>query len=808
MTFAPLTPDQLRRRCDPGRFPFATTAELDAAPEQAPGQERARAAIEFGIGIRQAGYNLFAVGSPGVGRRTLVERLLGSAPPTDGTLRDWCYVNNFADPQRPLALGMPAGRGTALRDDIAHWLAELRDAIPAAFDTDEYRDRLGRIDAEFNERQQHSFGAIGERSSAEGIALLRTPTGFSFAPLSGSDIMTPEEFGKLPQERQTALAEAMRRYEAELESVVRQVMVWRRERAQAIRALNGEVVEFAVGRITTEMRRRYEDLPEVAAYLDAAKKDVIEHVDDFRKPPEQAVEVGGMMMRGEADFGRYKVNLVVSNDPARSAPIVFEDHPTYANLVGRVEHVAQLGALVTNFGLVRAGSLHRANGGYLLIDAEKLLQQPYAWEGLKRALRTREIRIDSLGQIYSLVSTLSLEPQPIPLDVKVVLFGPRWLYPMLLAYDPDFGALFKVAAEFAEDVQWTDPSLAALAQLVAGIAKRRGLMAFTREGVAAIAEECARLADDATKLSVHVRSIEELLQESDYWAGQAGRAVVDAPDVLKAADARVERSSLTRDRLQEMVLRGILTIDTDGAVVGQVNGLAVFSVGAASFALPQRITATTRFGKGEVVDIQREIALSGAIHSKGVLTLSSFLATRFGRPRGLSLSATLSFEQSYSMIDGDSASVAELCVLLSSLSGVPLRQDFAVTGSIDQHGRVQAIGGVNEKIEGFHAICKARGLTGRQAVVIPATNREQLMLRPDVIESVRAGRFAIYTVAHVDEALELLTGTPAGTEDARGAFPRDTVNARVAARLAQLEQSGTAPRRGAGSGPGESRRRT
>jgi lon-related putative ATP-dependent protease len=798
MPITPLTAEQVRRTCDPAQFAFATTAEL-AAGHEILGQQRASEAVEFGVGIRQPGYNLFVLGSPGLGRRTLVERILADAKEAHGRPGDWCYVNNFAEPQRPIALGLPAGRGAQLREDVAQWIKELRESIPAAFDTDEYRDRVGRIDTEFNERQQHAFEALGERSSADGIALLRTPSGFSFAPLSGREIMNPEQFGKLGQEEQHQIADKMRRYEAELEGVVRQLMQWRRERAEAVRKLNEEVVEYAVGRSTTDLRRRYEDLPEVAAYLDAARADVIAHVDDFRKPAEGTAEVDGMVVKTETDFSRYRVNALVTSAPDSTAPVVFEDHPTYSNLVGRVEHLSQFGALVTNFGLIRSGALHRANGGFLLVDAEKLLTQPYAWEGLKRALRTREIRIDSLAQIYSLVSTLSLEPQPIPLDVKVVVFGPPYLYALLDAYDPDFASLFKVAAEFSEDLPWTDEAAASLARLAACIAHGRGLRPLTAAAVAVVVEESARLAGDATKLSAHVRSIEETLQEADYWAGKAGRAAVEAQDVEKAARARVERSAQTRDRLREAVLRNLIMIDTEGAVAGQVNGLAVYSVGRASFGMPQRITATTRNGRGEVVDIHREIALSGAIHSKGVLTLASFLATRFGRKRGLSLSATLSFEQTYGMIDGDSASVAELCALMSSLSGVPLRQDCAITGSINQHGQVQAIGGINEKIEGFFEICRARGLTGRQTVILPAANREHLMLRRDVVEAVREGRFHVVTVSHVDEALELLAGMPAGTEDAGGYFPKGTVNARAAERLAQFEAAAL-PKRGARKG--------
>lgn len=785
MPITPLAPHEVRRACDPAQFAFQTTAEL-AVGHEILGQNRATEAVEFGVGIRQPGYNLFVVGTPGLGRRTLVERLLQDAQAAHGRPGDWCYVNNFADPQRPIALGLPAGRGAQLHDDVAQWIHELRETIPAAFDTDEYRDRLGRIDAEFGERQQHAFEALGESAAADGIALLRTPAGFSFAPLSGREIMNPEQFGKLSPEEQHEIAEKIRRHEADLENIARQIVQWRRERAESIRVLNEEVVEYAVGRSTTELRGRYEDLPAVVAFLDAARADVIAHVDDFRKPAEGTAEVDGMVVKTETDFGRYRVNAIVANAADAVAPVVYEDHPTYANLVGRVEHLSQFGTLVTNFGLIRGGALHRANGGFLLVDAEKLLQQPYAWDGLKRALRAREIRVDSLAQIYSLVSTLSLEPQPIPLDVKVVLFGPPYLYSLLEAYDPDFSALFKAAAEFAEDLPWTPEAAQSVARLVACIGHGRSLRPFTAAAVATVVEECARMAGDATKLTAHVRSIEEMLQESDYRAGKAGRSAVDAQDVERAVQARIERSAHTRDRLREAVLRNLIMIDTDGAVAGQVNGLAVYTVGRASFGLPQRITATTRFGRGEVIDIQREVALSGAIHSKGVLTLSSFMATRFGRQRGLSLSATLSFEQTYGMIDGDSASVAELCALLSVLAGAPVAQRLAVTGSVNQHGRVQAIGGVNQKIEGFFDICKARGLTGEQGVIIPQSNVKHLMLREEVVAACAEGRFRVYAVEDVDQAVELLTGIPSGEPDAQGLVPEGSINYLVAAQLAEL----------------------
>jgi lon-related putative ATP-dependent protease len=540
-----------------------------------------------------------------------------------------------------------------------------------------------------------------------------------------------------------------------------------------------------VDHMMNELRAKYADLPEVLKYLGIVQQDMVENGDDFRKQKE-SVTLSGMTFVSHETFNRYQVNVLVTNGTKSGAPIVSEDNPTYSNLIGRVEHIAQLGALVTDFTLIKPGALHLANGGYLLLDIRKVLMQPFAWEGLKRALQSREIYIESLGQMYSLVSTVSLEPEPIPLDAKIVLFGDRLLYYLLQEYDPEFGELFKVAADFEERIERNADTHLLYARLIATLARKESLLPFDRGAVARVIEHSARLADDAERLSTHMGSIADLLREADYWAREAGHAAIEATDVQRAIDTQIRRQDRLRDRLYEEILRDTLMIATQGSEKGQINGLSVIELGNFAFAQPTRITAATRLGEGELINIEREVKLSGAIHSKGVLILSSFLAARYARNQPLALSASLVFEQSYGLVEGDSASMAELCALLSDLADVPIMQSLAITGSVNQLGQVQAIGAVNEKIEGFFDICMARGLSGEQGVVIPAANIKHLMLRHDVVEAAEAGKFSIYAVENVDQAIAILTGLPAGEADAKGNYPGGSVNCKVAERLAEL----------------------
>ncbi|MBE0622705.1 MAG: AAA family ATPase [Burkholderiales bacterium] len=781
----PLPPEELAHRCDARQFAFATTDELEDIGV-IPGQERATDAIELAIGIEREGYNLFVMGSAGCGRHTLVRQRIEARAKGAPRPSDWVYVNNFVQPQHPIAIELPSGRGAGLSTDMVRLVEELRSNIPAVFEGDEYRSKADSIDAEFKERHEKAFAALGDEAVGQGVALLRTPAGFSFAPVKDGEVMGADEFGKLPEADQERVKAAIEALQTKLERLIRDTMRWRKERLERIRELNREMTLYAVGHLVDELKQRYASWPRVVEYLDAVQHDVIENADDFRKPDEEPSPIARLMQQEEPSLRRYQVNVVVDNGKPDGLPVVYADHPTLQNLVGRIDHISRLGTLVTDFGLIRPGALHRANGGYLLVDAIRLLTQPFAWEGLKRALLRHQIRIESLGEVYGLVSTLSLEPEPIPLNVKVVLVGERLLFYLLQAYDPDFGKLFRVAADFEEHLERTPETSLLFARFIATRARSDKLLPLERDAVARALDYGSRAAGDTHKITANLERLVELLHEADHRARNAGSTAIGAAAIAGAIDAQRHRAGRLRAQVQEAILRGKVLIDTAGGAVGQVNGLSVFDLGDFAFAEPVRITATTRLGEGQVIDIQREVELGGAIHSKGVMILSSFLAARFSGNLPHSLAASLVFEQTYGHVDGDSASLAELCALLSSLADAPIRQGFAVTGSINQLGEVQPIGAVNEKIEGFFDICQARGLTGEQGVLIPAANVDQLMLRDEVVAAAADGKFRVFAVRSVDEAIELLTGLPAGLPQDANVGAQSTLNGRVAARLRDL----------------------
>jgi lon-related putative ATP-dependent protease len=788
---SPLPPAALCHRIDTGAWTFRSTAELEDLADVV-GQARATGAIRFGIGIRHDGYNLFVLGPPSTGNHAIVRRFLAEQAAGEPIPCDWCYVNNFDQPHKPRVLRLPAGQGARLRADMEELIADLKTAIPATFESDEYRARRHEIEQEFKERRGKVIQELERDADGMGIAVIHTPTGIAFAPKRAGEVMSPEEFEKLPAEKQKSIEQQVLGLRQRLEQIFSQLPVWQRETQQQMRELDRQVVMAAVGHLISTMKARYAEWPPVIAYLDAVEKSVVDNADDFRRQEDgpELTLFGITVPRGggEASLRRYVVNLLIDQGVASGAPVVYVDNPSYAELVGRVEHMAQMGTLLTDFTLIKPGALHRANGGYLVLDARRVLLQPFAWEALKRCLSAKQVRIEEPGQMLSLVSTVSLEPEPIPLDVKVVLVGERLLYYLLHQFDPDFRELFKVAADFEEDVDRSPANVMLHARLIATLARREQLLPFQSDAVARVLEQCSRAAFDADKLSVRVQDITDLLRESDHLARAAKQKSVRAEDVGSAVAARIGRSARIRDRLQEQIRNGTVMIDTDGVRVGQVNGLSVVTLGELSFGHPVRITARVRLGKGEVVDIEREVELGGPIHSKGVLILAGLLGQRYCRDRPLSLAASLVFEQSYGRVDGDSASCAEMCALLSALADVPIRQSLAITGSVNQHGEVQAIGGVNEKIEGHFDICRARGLGGDHGVLIPAANVRHLMLRDDVVQACATGKFHVYPVTTVDEAMELLTGIAAGKRGADGRFPDGSVNQRVEQRLAELAE--------------------
>ena len=800
----PLRVEALRWRCDEAAFAFETTAEL---PElaTAPGQERATEALRFGARVSSPSHHVYAMGDPATDRLTVVLQSLAHETSGRPVPRDWCYINRFDDPRRPRVLVLAAGQGSELRHDMKGLIEELGAALPAAFESDGYRSGRAAIDHEFEEREQRFLSDLQADAERHQLGLIRTPQGFAIAPVRDGSVLAPDEFGKLPEAQQHETLEQVERLTGLLKKHIERLPEWVRERHKRIRELDRQVTELAIRGVVGELKDKYSEQHAVAEYLAEVERDLIENAQLFRQEERPAIVFPGLDS-GDRSLGlrRYDVNVLVGHDGANAPPVVYESNPTYQNLLGRVEHSAQFGTLTTDFTMIRGGALHRANGGYLVIEAMRLLSHPYAWEALKRALLTREARIESLGEMLSLVSTTTLEPEPVPLDVRVVLVGPRMVHHLLGLLDEDFPALFSVVADFSETVERTPEALRSYAALLGTVARKAGLKPLHRSAVARLAEQSARSTGDARRLSAHVRDATDLLREADYLAAQSGRDTIVASDVDRAVEAQIRRLARLRDLHQEAVERNHVLIDTSGAHPAQINGLSVVEAGGFSFGHPSRITATARMGEGEVVDIEREVELGGAIHSKGVLILSSFIAARYAPRSPLSLRATVVLEQTYGGVEGDSASLAECCALLSAVSGLPLRQCIAVTGSINQHGRIQVVGGLNEKIEGFFDLCVRRGLTGEEGVLIPAENVQHLMLRDDVVAAARAGRFHVYAVKSVDEAMEFLTGVPAGERDAKGEFPEGTVNRLVEDRLLAFARS---RRRFSRQGPPPSARR-
>ncbi len=792
MTTTRLSTELLARRVDPAGLPFVSTADVQGR-EEAVGQERALDALRFGTRMQTPGFNLFVIGAPGAGIERTVKKLLEEKARAEPLPADWVYVNNFAQAHKPRALRLPPGRGPQFRDAIADLIRDLGSALPAAFESQDYQARRRAIDEAFRRKQEQAFSALTKEAGENSVAIVRTPFGFGVAPLAEGEVLKPEAFNALPEEERKKLHDKLSGFEAKLQEILQNVPRWDKARRDEARALDRDTARFAVGHSIDETKTRFADLPVALEHLESVRNDLLDNVGVFIGPAQAAAREDNDGEQEWASIGpldRYEVNvLVTSGGSEGGAPVVEEPHPTLRNLVGRIEHVWQRGVLVTDFRRLKAGALHRANGGYLLLDARSLLTEPFSWAALKRALKMRHVRFESVDDILSLTSTLSLEPDPIPLTVKVVLVGERWLYWLLAAFDPELAVHFKVLADFEDSLQRAPEGEVSYAQLVASLGHSASLQPLEAAAVARVIEHAARLADDAQKLTLKVDRIRDLLTEADFWSRDAGRSAITRADVDRAIDEQIRRAGRLRDRVQEAMLREIALIDTRGRKVAQVNGLSVIALGETSFGRPTRITARVRPGAGKLVDIEREVELGGPLHSKGVLILGGFLAGRYALATPMSLHASLVFEQSYGGVEGDSASLAEACALLSALADVALRQDLAVTGSINQHGEVQAIGGVNEKIEGFFDLCAARGLTGTQGVLIPAANAQHLMLRADVVEACATGRFSVSTVASVDDALAALTERAAGERDAAGSFPADSVNGLVEARLLSFAQT-------------------
>ena len=799
----PLEAAELRRVVNPGTLGFKTTDELHPITGLI-GQDRALKAIQFGANIKSHDFNIFVLGPPASGKTTAVKAHLGPKAAEAPTPTDWAYVYNFDDPNRPRALQLPHGRARMLAKGMVAALDELRSVLPALFESEDYQVRRRAIDEQFRSGQEEAFEGLNAKAQSQNIAILRTPTGFTMAPMHEGKVVKPDVFNALPEGMRKDVEAKIEGLQKELETILERMPKADKKRRGQLSELNEEVSRRAVQEALNDLIASFSDVPQALDFLRAAGFDLIRNVGLFLMTGEEenAIVKQPVDTARDARFRRYMVNVMVASGDGTSAgaPVVEEINPTYGNIIGRVEHIAQMGTLVTDFLLIKPGALHRANGGYLLLDARKLLLSPFAWEALKRAIKARSIRIEQPTEMSGLISTQSLDPEPIPLDVRVVLLGDRELYYLLSAYDPDFSSLFKVQADFDDTIARSSENDQAYARVIASIVKEHGLKPVDAGGVARVIDEGARLADDREKLSIEIGRIADIVREADYWSDQAKRKITTRADVARAIEEQIQRADRLRDRAQETIARGVVLVDTEGAQVGQINGLSVLQLGSFAFARPSRITARVRLGSGRVTDIEREAKLGGPLHSKGVMILWGFLAGRYALDVPLAMAATLVFEQSYGGVEGDSASSAELYALLSALSEIPIKQSLAVTGSVNQRGEVQAIGGVNEKIEGFFDVCRARGLNEQQGVLIPKANVQHLMLREDVVEAVRHSQFAIYPVGTIDEGIEILTGVKAGERDSGARFAAGTINRLVEDKLKSFAERARAFAKSAGNG--------
>ncbi len=782
-----LSLNQLYKACVLKDLPFKTTRQLEPLAEIV-GQNRAQAAVRFALAMPHGGYNVYAVGRNGLGKRTMMLRYLEHHVDTANQSHDWCYVANFEEPRVPRMLRLPAGKGTELKQDMEKLMGRLMKMIPQTFDSDSFLERAEKLKNDYGARQEDELEKVAAQARRKKVSLnITTPGGYRLVAMNGDEPHTAESFQALTEAQRDKFESDINKLEKKLRQALRKLADWEQEYAESQQALNEETLEGISGHQIDELIEKYQDQPDVVAYFEAVRKDLSESLEIFLEDNEEQAAIAYASLDKKMPR-RYLVNVLV-HQKTDEVPVVVEDNPTYHNLFGYVESVTFKGTVFTDFSLIRPGSIHRANGGYLLMDAIKVLEQPFVWDGLKRALRSKSIQINSLERELTLSGTISLEPEAVPLDVKIVLFGDRETWMLLQEYDPEFAELFRVTADFENEMMRTDESQVLYAKFIASLVDEKKLLHCSNKAVARIIEHSARMAEHQDRLSLHAADIANLLRESDYWARQAGARLIQNTHVDQALESARYRSSRIRDQFYDSIRDGSTLVTTSGTCVGQVNALSVLSTGGFEFGLSNRITATCYYGDGGVMDIERDVKLGGNIHSKGVMILSSWLSAHFAVTDPMHLSASLTFEPNYGEVDGDSASLAEMCALVSALSGLPVRQDLAITGSVNQFGEVQPIGGVNEKVEGFYNTCKLTGeLTGTQGVIVPVTNVQNLMLEQEVVQAVRDGKFSVHAVSRAEEAITLLLGKPAGKADNKGRYPKQSVFGIIQQRLEKMRE--------------------
>lgn len=776
-----LSPEQLSRTFNKP-FSFASTAELQPL-QGVLGQARAVQALQFGVSMPRAGYNVFVMGESGTGRFSYVRRYLNEQAKQRPTPSDWLYVNHFDEMREPHALQLPPGEGSCFCTDISVLLDNLLATFPAVFETPSWQQKKSAIDRTFNRRYDLALDTVEKLALEKNIALYRDSTNIAFTPMFDGKALDEAEFAQRPDSEREQFHQDIAVLEEQLNKELSSLPLWKRESSNQLRQLNEETIALALEPLLAPLAQKYAEHPCVVAYLQAMHTNLLKTVVEQLVDEDHSDSVARKLLEEQ-----YSPNLVVGHTPEEGAPVVFEPHPTYDNLFGRIEYSTDQGVLYTSYRQLRSGALHRANGGYLILEAEKLLAEPFVWEALKRALHSRQLKMESPLVELGRLATATLIPQVIPLHVKVVVIGSRDLYYALQELDPDFQEMFRVLVDFDEDIPLTDETLQHFAQLLCARTTEEQMAPLSAAAVLRLVRYSSRLAEHQERLSASLADLFQVVSEADFLRHNAGLAIIDEQHVQQAIEAKVTRTGRVCARILDDMLSGVILIDSHGAAVGKCNGLTVLAVGDTAFGMPARISASVYPGASGIVDIEREVSLGQSIHSKGVMILTGYLGSRYAQEFPLAISASIALEQSYGYVDGDSASLGEVCALISALSRAPLKQSFAITGSINQFGEVQAVGGVNEKIEGFFRLCQARGLTGEQGVIIPQSNIINLLLADEVIDAVRAGQFQIYAVDHVDQALVLLSGEEAGCADQNNVFPEGSINARVVERLRSIAE--------------------
>ena len=779
--------EKLRHICDANLMHCESTKDFVPLSEII-GQERAVRALKFGLGIRNHGFNMYVAGYPGTGRKTAVKGFVEAQAKTQPVPPDWCYVNNFGNQYEPKAIQLPAGKGKDFHSDMKTFIENVRNALPKAFESEDYVARREGTIRELEAQRKRLIDDLNAKAQSEGFVIQTTPIGIVLVPVLDGKPLSDEELLALPQKVKDKFAERREHLEGEFRNVMRQLVDMERQIREALKKLNKEVALYAIGRELDRLMEKYSSNSDVMIYLKEVENDILGNLQQFiRRRGESEQQLPFQMPWMKEDiFKKYEVNVVIDNSATTGAPVVVESNPNYHNLLGRTEKEAQFGALTTDFSMIRGGAVHKANGGYLIIPVEDLLRNPFSYDGLKRDLKDQKISIEEPEERYGFLSVKTLKPQPIPLTTKVILIGDPYLYQMMFSLDPDFRELFKIKAEFDTTMPRTVEKIQKYASFVCSLCEKEGLKHLDGTGLAKLVEYSSRIVSDQFKLSTQFSAIADIIREANFYAIESISEFITGEHIRKAIDEKIYRSKLIQEKVQEMIARGFYLIDTHEARVGQVNGLSVMGIGDFAFGSPSRVTASIGLGREGVIDIEREAKMGGPIHTKGVLILSGFLNDKYAHDNPLSLSARLVFEQNYSGVEGDSASSTELYCILSALSGVPIKQNFAVTGSVNQKGEVQAIGGVNEKIEGYFEVCKAKGLTGEQAVMIPESNVQNLMLKEEVVDAVKAGHFNIYSVKTIDEGIEVLTGVKGGQRRPDGTFEEGSVNFLVDKRLREM----------------------